>query len=372
MTRRQPLNPRDSVSDSRPFHTGAWVAWLAAAAVPAFTLRNPLYLGLVLGAAWIVYSALGRTTLLGSSWGSFVKIGLFFLVVAIPFSALSVHAGQIVLFRLPESWPILGGPITLEATIAGAVNGLSLLTILAIFAAFNAVVDHYQLLRAVPASLFEAGVVVSIAITFVPQMVLSAKEIREAQRIRGYRFRGLRDLLPLVIPLLANGLERAIQLAETMEARGFGSGPELGSSRRATLVQLANLIALLGLLAGLSLVAFWPATAFWGWVLVVVASLGMVALLGLHGRRVQRTRYRRSSWLWRDTAVVVASAVVVTIIVAARLTVPALLTYLPYPPGSLLPPFNPPVGAALLLLVVPALLAPKSVASAARDTEVAP
>jgi energy-coupling factor transport system permease protein len=365
------LNHRDSASDLRPFHTGSWLAWLIAAAAPAFTLRNPLYLGLVLGAAWLVYSAMGRTTSIGSSWGSFVKIGLFFLVVAIPFSALSIHAGQIVLFRLPESWPILGGSITLEAIIAGAVNGLSLLTILAIFAAFNAVVDHYQLLRAVPASLFQAGVVVSIAITFVPQMVLSAQEIREAQRIRGYRFRGLRDLLPLVIPLLASGLERAIQLAETMEARGFGSSLESGSTRQATLVQLADLVSLLVLLAGLSLVALWPMASVWGWTLVAAASLGMVTLLILQGRHVRRTRYRRPPWSWRDSAIVLCSGVVVAAVVAARLTVPELLIYLPYPPNPLLPLFSPPMGAALLLLVVPALLAPKSAVSASRGTEVA-
>ncbi|HFD40943.1 MAG TPA: energy-coupling factor transporter transmembrane protein EcfT, partial [Anaerolineae bacterium] len=49
------------------FHTASWVIWLAAAAVPAFTLRNPLYSALILGAAWVVYAALGRSTVVGSS-----------------------------------------------------------------------------------------------------------------------------------------------------------------------------------------------------------------------------------------------------------------------------------------------------------------
>ena len=150
----------------------------------------------------------------------------------------------------------VGGPITLEVVIAGAVSGLMLLTILVVFAAFNSVVDHYQLLRATPAFLFQAGVIISIAITFVPQMVISAREIRQAQRIRGHRFRGIRDLLPLVIPLLANSLERAIQLAETMEARGFGSGVHPGSPHRAVLSQMGTLAGLLGLLAGLFIVAY--------------------------------------------------------------------------------------------------------------------
>ena len=46
--------------------------------------------------------------------------------------------------------------------------------------------------------------------------------------------------------------------------------------------------------------------------------------------------------------------------VAARLAAPETLVYSPYPPNSLLPPFNPLVGAALLLLVLPALLVPQA------------
>jgi energy-coupling factor transport system permease protein len=349
-------------------HTVAWVIWLVAAAVPAFALKNPLYLGLVLGAAWIVYAALGRTSPIGSSWGGFVKIGLFFLVLAVPFNALSIHAGQLVLFHLPANWPIVGGAITLEAILAGAVNGLSLFTILLVFAAFNAVVDHYQLLRATPAFLFQAGVVVSIAITFVPQMVLSGKEIREAQRIRGHRFRGHRDLLPLVIPLLANALERAIQLAETMEARGFGSAVRPASPRRAGLIQWGMLAALLGLLAGLFVVTYFPAGSLWGWTLAALGAAGLLAIFWLQGRGVQRSRYRRDHWTSRDTAISAAGIVVLAAVVVARLTVPETLAYSPFPPYPLLPPFNPSVGTSLLLLTLPALLAPSSKQQAARST----
>ena len=341
------------------FHTWSWVAWLIAGAVPAFGLRNPLYLVLVLAAAWIVYATLGRTSPVGSSWGSFVKLGLFLFLFTIPFNALSIHIGQIVLFRLPRSWPIIGGPITLEAVIAGVVSGLALLTILVVFAAFNAVVDHYQLLRATPAFLLQAGVIVSIAITFVPQMVLNAKEIREAQRIRGHRFRGIRDLLPLVMPLLANSLERAIQLAETMEARGFGSAATPFSRRQILLSQTAILAALLALLVGLFVVAYFPAQSVWGWLLAGLGVSGLAVVFWLQGRNVHRSRYRRPQWHSRDTLLVAASVIVVTVVLVARLTVPETLFYSPYPPAPLLPPFNPIVGGALLFLALPALLAPR-------------
>jgi energy-coupling factor transport system permease protein len=341
------------------FHTWSWLAWLVAAAVPAFTLRNPLYLALVLGAAWIVYAVLGRSSPMGSSWGSFVKLGLLLFALTIPFNALSIHTGQIVLFRLPESWPLVGGAITLEAVIAGTVSGLNLLAILVVFAAFNAAVDHYQLLRATPAFLFQAGVVLSIAITFVPQMVQSAREIREAQRIRGHRFRGIRDLLPLVMPLLASSLERAIQLAETMEARGFGSAVDPLSTRAALTAQLGTLAALLALLVGLFAATYFPQAGRWGWTLAGLGVGTLLAVFLLQGRRVRRSRYRRPRWQARDTILASASVLVVASILAARLAMPEALAYTPFPPSPLLPPFHPLAASPLLLLALPALLAPQ-------------
>ncbi|MFN2289575.1 MAG: energy-coupling factor transporter transmembrane component T [Anaerolineae bacterium] len=342
------------------FNTWSWVIWLVAAAVPAFTLRNPLYLALVLAAAGLVYFSLGRTSAIGRSWGSFAKIGLFLFALAIPINALSIHTGQIVLFHLPEGWPIIGGPITLEAVIAGAVSGLALFTILMVFATFNAVVDHYQLLRATPAFLFQAGVVISIAITFVPQMVLSAKEIREAQRIRGHRFRGIRDLLPLIMPLLASGLERAIQLAETMEARGFGSAVEPLPPRRALAIQIGGLLALIVLLAGLFVTAYFVEIRTWGWAIVGLGVAGLLATFRLQAGRVRQSRYRRPAWHGRDVLVVAACVLAVGAFMIARMAMPEALYYSPYPPNALWPPFQPVAGAALLLLAVPALAAPEA------------
>jgi energy-coupling factor transport system permease protein len=339
-------------------HIGAMLVWLLAAAVPAFTLRNPLYLALVLGSSWLVHTMLGRGSTVGSSWASLVRIGLFLVALTIPFNALANHSGQIVLFRVPQNWPVVGGPVTVEAIVAGAVSGLGLFTILVVFAAFNAAVDHYELLRATPAFLFQAGVVVSIAITFVPQLVLSAKEIREAQRIRGHRFRGVRALLPLILPLLATSLERAIQLAETMEARGFGASVRPASRRQASLMLWGTLAALVAMLAGLFLAAYLPASGLWGRSVAALGGLGLLVVFWLQGRRVHRTRYRRGRWSARDTLATAASLVALGGVLAARLAAPAMLVYVPYPPNPLLPPFSPWLGAALVLLATPALLAP--------------
>ena len=160
------------------------------------------------------------------------------------------------------------------------------------------------------------------------------------------------------MPLLATSLERAIQLAETMEARGFATvlSPDSGGAphRRAMLTQAGLLATLLGLLAGLFLLTFVANGAAWGWGLLTLSGAGMGALLWEQGRRVRRTRYRRLRWQGRDTAVAIACGLALAAVIAGKLVAPATMAYSPYPPNSLLPPFNPYVGAALLLLALPA------------------
>src|SRR5512140_2123657 len=149
-----------------PFHPLAWSAWLAAAALPALSTRNPLYLSLILLAVGITYLALGRRNPVARSWAAFVRLGAFLWLLTIPFTMLTSHGGTIVLFRLPRTWPIIGGVITLEALLYGLTGGLALIGLLLIFAAFNVAVDQARLLRLTPGFLYQTGVVAGIAVAF--------------------------------------------------------------------------------------------------------------------------------------------------------------------------------------------------------------
>jgi energy-coupling factor transport system permease protein len=160
-----------------------------------------------------------------------------------------------------------------------------------------------------------------------------------------------------VLPLLANSLERSIQLAETMEARGFGTAVNPPSRRRALLSQVGLLAALVSILGGLALLAFFQQGRVWGWLLFGAGVAGVLAFFGLHGRQVQRTRYRRPTWHARDTLVVIASIISLGIVIGVRMLAAETLYYSPYPPNSLLPSFDPLAGAALLLLTAPAIVA---------------
>lgn len=338
------------------FHTSAWLLWLVASATIPLLTQHPLYLILALGAAWLVFQTVRQVSPEAALWGSFIRLALFVWAFTVPFNALSAHLGRIVLFSLPDFWPIIGGIVTLEAVVQGLVSGLKLVVLLLIFAAFNAGVDHYRLLRLTPAFLYHMGVITSIAVTFVPQMMAAGREIREAQTIRGHRFRGLRDLLPLFVPLLTGGLERAIGLAESMEARGFGGNVQTVSAGKELLTKLGTLTALLLALAGLFWYSYFPPTQEIGLALMGLGVALLTSIFWRLGRRVTRTRYRRGIWQRRDTGLALAGLILVGGLLAVWLTRPALLFYSPYPPYPLWPDFHPGLGVLTLLVATPALL----------------
>jgi energy-coupling factor transport system permease protein len=347
------------------YHTTTWLLWLSAALLPTMLTKSPFYLVILLLAVAVLYSTIGRSSPQAASWSMFLRVGLSLAVFAIVINPLTVHYGDTVLLTLPRlslgppgMAPLeLGGRITLEALSYSLVNGLSLIAVLLIFATFNVLVDHHQLLRAVPSFLYQTGMVISIAIAFVPQMMASLREIREAQTIRGHRFRGIRDLLPLFMPLLTSGLERAIQLAESMEARGFGGDIPHSHRGQSVACKASIALSLFGLPAGLFLYGYFPA-ARWVGGLVATGSLLLFAwALRTLGRRVRRSRYRVELWRRRDTLVSTASLLSVAVFLLFWWLDRGSLMFYPYPRFAL-PTFNPLIGLASLVPAVPVLTAP--------------
>jgi energy-coupling factor transport system permease protein len=351
------FQPNDETAQGTTGHIGAWLLWLAAAALPALTTRNPAYLLLLLLAMAIVQMALPRTTPQSTGWSFFLKAGLFLWLFTIPLNALTVHHGETVLFSLPRDMPligrIVGGPITLEAISFGFLTGLGLLAVLLVFVTFNRAIDPYQLMRAVPAVFFQTGVVTSIALSFVPQATVALREIREAQAIRGHRWRGLRDLVPLALPLLTTALERALQLAESMESRGFG----MARVRNPTLRRWAQRMLLLGLLVmlgGLILRGFYV-QGLLGSGILFVGGASVVAALILQNQSVVRSRYRRRPWTIQDKLQALLCGLGALAYLVVLILRSDLLSFYPYPQLHW-PDFQPALGLLFLVLTVPAWL----------------
>ncbi|NOX61149.1 MAG: energy-coupling factor transporter transmembrane protein EcfT [Chloroflexi bacterium] len=350
------------------FHPYAWALWLAQAATAALVTRNPFYLAVLIVAGLFLFATLSkRRRRLGddhaaaarpATWAPILKLAFFLMLFSILFNALTVHYGDRILFHLPESWPLIGGPITLEALIYGLVMGMGFFALLLVFSVFNSAVGPQTLLRMAPNFMHQAGVALTIAVSFIPQTLIAYQEIREAQRLRGHVVRGLRDFQPLFVSLLAIGLDRAIQLAESMDARGFGGNLAALDARGRRRLGLATLAGLSGLLVGLLLRAMQGPGDAVGLGLMAGGAIALLLVFREQGRRLQRTRYRR--WLWRprDTALAAALTPGLVALLGLALLAPNLLFYYPYPPYALTPDFNPIIALLFALPLLPALLLP--------------
>lgn len=306
----------------RGLHPVAWLLWAGGCTLVVATTRNPLYLALVLLGAGGAYRAardggtVRETSETGGihamRWAVIVRVVLSLLGVSVLFNVLTVHAGDRVFARLPNALPviggIIGGPLTVNALVYGLLAALATLTLLLTFAAVNAAVGYADLLRLLPTPLAGFGVTLTVAVGFLPQTFSALAEVREAQAVRGLPPpRGMRDLPPLLLPVLALGLERAVSLAEAMAARGFGMPTPLVRVR-----------------------------------------------IGGGVPRVRRTTFRSLPWRVLDT-VTAAGAVLSALGIALSATIGNALIYYPYP-TLLPPPFAPVIVVTLAPLLLPALL----------------
>ncbi len=335
---------------ARPQPPLPWLLWAAAILLVAASTRHPLPLLILLLAVGGAAHRYRRPF----PW----RMTLTLVAVGAFWNLLGVHVGSHVLFRLPATWPFLGGPWTLEALLYGAANGLALAVILAAFALVFDLLSPRELARMTPAALYEAGLVLSVALAFVPQGRESLREIRQAQALRGYRGRGWRDLPPLLFPFLTLALEDALALADSLEARGFVSQRAPLALGTRLLLLAALLLPLIG--SGLLLGGRKGAgglALFLGFLALVAAFWGMKGRRPGTNRRpstgsslVARTTVRAGwcgGWSFSALAVILGWSLL-------RLLRPEAMQYHPY--VALLPAGTGGWGAVLLLpLFLPSL-----------------
>jgi energy-coupling factor transport system permease protein len=208
----------------------AVAAWSAACLFIVLFTTNPAYKALVLAAAIASLSAGAGLHRMRGLLTGVVLIG----AVATFLNLVSAHLGSTVLFRLPSSIPAVGGPYTLEALAAGVFGGVTVGAALVAAAPFSLMLASHDVMDALPSTLSRTGAAVAASLNLVPSVAASFVQVTEAQRLRGWRPRGPRSWAEVVVPVVLTSVEGSIQLAESMEARGFGSGPRT-SLKRATL-----------------------------------------------------------------------------------------------------------------------------------------
>lgn len=335
---------------TRPLDTRAWIVWLAAMLVVSLVSFNPWLQIMTIAIVVMLWWSDPRPAEAGFLHPRVLtRLAVVLLLFGGLFNALVSHYGELVVLRLPAAIPLLGGIISVEAFVYGLCNSLRLISIILAFALFSRNVPYADLLRLVPVALFDLGLVTSIGLRLVPLSLKAAQEIRAAQALRGHRDRGLRGAIPLFTPLVANGMEHALALAEALESRGYGG---VMPTRR---LRTGQVLLLSGVLALLLLIPLHSLLALDSRVLPVLLAV-IAGLIGAGVRLIgtgTRTRLRRSVWGWPETLVTaVALAAVAGLLTADRI-------YLVFDPFRLttagLPVLNPWLALLLMGLLAPAL-----------------
>jgi energy-coupling factor transporter transmembrane protein EcfT len=189
-------------------------------------------------------AAAGAAALLAERIATVAAIGLVLLVLCLRapvgrrgvylVGALSTGLGVLVfspfLWSSPEGtvlWeggtvPVLGPlDVTTAELYEAALNALRLSALALAFSAYALLLDHDRLVQS---ARFARRSVLAIALAtrLVPTLERDAAGLVEALRGRGVEVTGVRGRGRMLVPLLAGSLERSLNLAEAMEARGYG------------------------------------------------------------------------------------------------------------------------------------------------------
>lgn len=308
----------------RHLHAGAWWVWALGLATAASRTTDPLLLAMLAAVAGYVVAARRSEAPWARAYSTFLILGAVVIVLRLLFEVLlGPEIDGHLLFTLPQahlpSWAAgvrLGGPVTLEALLGALFDGLQLAVLIACVGAANSLANPARLLKSLPGALYEMGVAVVVALSFAPNAVTSLRRVRVARRLRGRPDRGLAGVSGLVIPVLEDAVGRSIEMAASMDSRGYGRRAGVDRwTRRVTAVLVVT--GLFGICIGVyglldSSTPSWLGAPALG-IGAVLAGCGLVA----GGRRTTRSRYRPDPWRASEWLVACAGVLTAVAFVAA-------------------------------------------------------
>lgn len=318
--------------ESRWLHPVAWWSWALGVAIAASTTTNPLLLSALMVASALVVERRRPDAPWARSFGFFVKLAL--IVVAIRVLAqilIGAPGGTTALLPLPgvelPGWLAgirFGGTVMAEPLLAAFYDGLRLAAVLIAVGAASSLASPTRLLKSVPAAVYEIGVSIVVAMTFLPQLVADIHRVRTNRRLRGRAESGVRGLGAAAMPVLHGAMDRSITLAAAMDSRGYGrSGERSANERRWSAVAL--IVGSILLLVGLYGLLGTGGSTWWGPVLLLAGVGSTMTSVAMAGRRSIRTRYRPNRWRIADIGTALCGVGVAVCFVAAAALFPAAM-----------------------------------------------
>lgn len=282
---------RDKALFLQSLHPGVAVVYAGAFLVLSLLFTNPLFLAGILVILVLALWAVGGL----DSWEGYLRMSLGMALVIMVINPLVSHAGTTILWYGPTI-PVMGRiAISLEAISYGAVMSVRLLLVISTFCLYNLCVHPDKALALFARFARNSTLVASIATRLLPTMAKDQASIREAQALRGLDLTGggIRNRLTtysyLINVLLVSSLEDSLAIAESMQARAFGSGSRTYYNRlawrpRDTLCLASSMLALAiaawGTAQGIGAYQFYPRLGLLisGWLPTVVLASVLLAM----------------------------------------------------------------------------------------------
>ena len=292
-------------------------------ALAASLSHNQIFLGALAALSIAVIGIFAAPEKRGPALRIYGLLALAVIVIRLVFRIVFNTADESLetALELPQlNFTILGqtthffGAVPQLSLIEGLTDGMRLAAIVLGVGMANTVANPRKLLRSTPSALYEVATAAAVAINLAPQLLVSLQRVRKARALRGTST-SLRNLGGLLIPVLEDSIQRSLDLAASMDSRGFGRRGVM-SRRTAAISRLASLLGIVGLaIAGYLLLA--TTVAAWITVLLLLLALSLfytsVRLSAIHSIRTRLSIEKRGLAdylvLGFSAAVVIALAV---------------------------------------------------------------
>ena len=223
---------------SSPLHAtraGVSAVWALALTAGALMLFHPL----VLLALTLAVLGAGVAARVGRPLAHTLRTATIVVVPIVVINVLVSRDGLTVFARLGDLGPFGQGDLTVEAAVYGAVIGLKVTLLILVTTLASLSVDPDELLRTFRRLSFRSSLTASLSTRMIPLLAADSQRLAEAQHTRPEGApTGARARVALLGAVIGGSLDRAMDVAATLELRGFAVARQ--SPRRSLTSRLAR------------------------------------------------------------------------------------------------------------------------------------
>lgn len=148
---------------------------------------------------------------------------IFVFVLSAVMNPLFSHKGATLLFYL-----FTGNPVTLESIIYGMAAAAIICAMLFWFSTFNVIMTEDKLLAGIGLVMPHVAMLLAMVFRFVPKFVRQGKAVIQANKALGIKTAGVKNKIKFQADVFSItttwALENSVDTADSMRARGYGTG----------------------------------------------------------------------------------------------------------------------------------------------------